>query len=404
MTESTANTLSEHEGRRAVFLVSVAHFFSHFYLLLLAPLFPVLADAYGVGYTELGFALAAFSLLSGFTQAPMGFIVDRYGPARILIAGVALEGLAFGLIGFFPVFGALLVLLGIAGIANSVYHPADYAILNEVVDEKRIGRAFSFHTFAGYVGEALAPVTILALAAWFDWRIGLALCGAAGVITAVALAMNHGLLAAAGPDRSGVEKASGPGVALLFTAPILLGLFFFVGISFINRGVTGFSVSALHVDQGISLAAAGSVLSAWLFASPVGVLFGGWVADRTTRHGLFAASCFVVMAVMIAAVALFKPPLLVIAALFVVGGFCSGAVSPSRDMIIRSVTPPGQTGKVFGFVSTGFNVGGVVAPPMYGFLLDQVSADSIFWVAAAACLATMSTVLYTGARAKSANS
>jgi len=400
MTDASANAVSANNGRRAVGLVCVAHFFSHFYLLLLAPLFPVMAQTYDVGYTELGFALSAFSLLSGFTQAPMGFLVDRFGPSKILIAGVALEGLAFGLIGFFPVFGMLLVLLGIAGVANSVYHPADYAILNEVVDDSRMGRAFSFHTFSGYVGEALAPVSILALAAWFDWRIALAVCGAAGVFTAVALAVNHSVLETAAPERSVDGKSSGPGLALLLTAPILLGMLFFVGISVINRGVTGFSVSALHVDHGVSLAAAGTVLSAWLFASPVGVLFGGWVADRTERHGLFAASCFVIMAIVIAAVAWFKPPLMVIAGLFVIGGFCSGAVSPSRDMIIRSVTPPGQTGKVFGFVSTGFNVGGIVAPPMYGYLLDQVSSDAIFWVAAAACLATMTTVLYTGNRAR----
>jgi len=386
-------------GSRAVALVSVAHFFSHFYLLLLAPLFPVLAEAYDVGYMELGFALSAFSVLSGFTQAPMGFAVDRYGPTRILIAGVAIEALAFGLIGVIPGYVSLIVLLGIGGIANSVYHPADYAILNEVVEDKRMGRAFSIHTFSGYVGEALAPITILGLAALFNWRVALMLAGAAGVATAVVLAYNAGSLAT--PKAAAAAKAARSdgksGMGVLLTLPVVLGLLFFAGISMINRGVTGFGVSSLHVGEGISLAAAGTVLSAWLFASPVGVLVGGWVADRTTRHGLFAGGCFLIMAAAIAAVVLLDPPLTGIAVLFVIGGFFSGAVSPSRDMLIRSVTPEGQFGKVFGFVSTGFNVGGIIAPPMYGYLLDQVSADSVFLVSAVFCLITMTTVIATGA-------
>jgi len=389
--------------RRAVALVSVAHFFSHFYLLLLAPLFPVMAAHYGVGYTALGFALSSFSLLSGFTQAPMGFLVDRYGARRILIAGVAVEGLAFGLIGFLPGFGMLIALLGIAGIANSVYHPADYAILNEVVDDDKMGRAFSIHTFAGYVGEAVAPVSIIAIAALFDWRIALALCGAAGVVTAIALAMNGDVLDVASAPAEASETGSNKGMKLLLAAPIVLGLLFFAGISFINRGITGFGVSVLHLDQEVSLVMAGSVLSAWLFASPVGVLVGGWVADRTARHGVFAASCFAIMSAVIAAIAFFDLPVILIAVLFAVGGFFSGAVSPSRDMLIRSVTPPGQTGKVFGFVSTGFNIGGVLAPPLYGMLLDQVSPDSVFWVASAACLLTMTTVLFTGASSSKHN-
>lgn len=396
MVETGAGPLAR-VGGPAVALVSVAHFFSHFYLLLLAPLFPVLAEAYGVGYTELGFALSAFSLLSGLTQAPMGFAVDRFGPRQILIVGLAVEAVAFGLIGIIPGYAALLVLLGIAGVANSVYHPADYAILNEVVHDSRMGRAFSIHTFAGYVGEALAPVTILALAALFDWRLGLALTGVAGVVTAAVLMLNGDVLDARDAQTTEKARSSARGLGVLMTLPIILGLLFFAGISMINRGVTGFGVSALHVGEGISLAAAATVLSAWLFASPVGVLFGGWVADSTRRHGLFAAGCFAVMSVVIAAVALFDLSVFAIGALFVVGGFCSGAVSPSRDMLIRSVTPPGQFGRVFGFVSTGFNVGGIIGPPLYGYLLDQVSAPAVFWVAAAFCLVTMSTVLVTGA-------
>ncbi|MFB3087663.1 MAG: MFS transporter, partial [Acidiferrobacterales bacterium] len=144
---------------KVIGLVSTGHFFSHFYMLLLPPLFPMLRDVYGVGFTELGLVIAAFSLTTGLTQVPVGFLVDRYGARGILIGGLMLESLAIGLVGLFPFYGALLALMVLAGLANAVYHPADYAILTASVHRARMGRAFSIHTFAGYLGAAVAPVT-----------------------------------------------------------------------------------------------------------------------------------------------------------------------------------------------------------------------------------------------------
>lgn len=396
---------------RAVAVVSTAHFTSHFYLLLLPPLFPLLRDAYGVGYTELGFAVSVFSIVTACTQAPVGFAVDRFGARRLLAAGLLLEGAAFVLIGLAPFYAALVALMAVAGLANSVYHPADYSLLNASVNPRRMGRAFSFHTSAGMLGNAVAPVTMVFLMAFMDWRAALTLCGGVGIAVGLLVACNGRVLregpgreddgagrAAAGAAGSAAGGAAGlSGIRLLMSAPILLGTLFFFGISVAGYGIHSFSVSALHILHEAPIAAATTVLTAYLFASPVGVLAGGWAADRIRRrHDAFAAACIVLVAVCIGAVAAFRPPLAVIAGFFVVAGFFSGMVAPSRDMLIRSMSPPGEIAKVFGFVSTGFNLGGIVAPVTFGFLLDRSDPGIVFWAVALASLATVFTVLTTG--------
>ena len=378
---------------RAVGLVCVAHFLSHFYLMLLPPLFPVLSESLGIGYTEIGLGLTAFSIVSGLTQAPMGFLVDHYGPRNILIVGVILESVAFGVIGYSPIYGIFLLLLGVAGIANSVYHPADYVILNNIVPGHRIGRAFSYHTSAGLLGEALAPATILLLASIIDWRIALVLCGSLGIVTGVGLiAGTKPVTARAAKDDTSSTKKN-YGIKLLFSTPILMGVLFFIGISVVSRGITGFSVSALHEGRNLSLGIAGTLLSAWLFASPLGVLFGGRIADKSKNHARNIALCFVLIGCCIVGIVSFSHQILLCALFFAFGGFFAGMVSPSRDMLIRSLTPEGQFGKVFGFVSTGFNIGGIVAPPIYGYILDNHSPDLVFWTATLASFLTIVTVI-----------
>ena len=401
--EAAAPATSRRDSARAVAIVSSAHFMSHFYMLLLPPLFPLLREVYGVGYTELGFAISVFSIVTACTQAPVGFAVDRFGARRILVAGLLLEAVAFALIGFIPVYGALVVLMAVAGLANSVYHPSDYSLLNASVNPRRMGRAFSFHTAAGMLGNAVAPVTMVYLMTLTDWRTALVVCAAGGGAVGLLVAFStQSLKDRADPgtlgDGSGAGATAGiTGLRLLLSAPILLGLLFFLGISVSTHGIQSFGVSALHAIHDAPLAEAATVLTAYLFANPVGVLAGGWVADRIERrHDLFAAMCFVVMAACIGAIAVFHLPLTVIGVLFAVTGFFSGMVSPSRDMLIRSMAPPGEIAKVFGFVSTGFNLGGIAAPVMFGFILDRSDPGFVFWVVALVCLASVLTVTSTG--------
>ena len=198
------------------------------------------------------------------------------------------------------------------------------------------------------------------------------LCAAGGAAVGLLVAANaHALKERAGSEASGhglraESAASGAtGVRLLLSAPIVLGLLFFFGISVAGYGIHSFSVSTLHLIHDAPIAAATTVLTAYLFASPVGVLAGGWVADRIERrHDAFAAACFVVTAVCVGAVAVFPLPLGAIGVLFAVTGLFSGMVSPSRDMLIRSMSPPGEIAKVFGFVSTGFNSSSTVSADM----------------------------------------
>jgi len=385
---------------RVVGLVSTAHFFSHFYMLLLPPLFPMLREVYGVGFTELGFAITAYSLTTGLTQAPVGFLVDRYGARAILVIGLAMKSLAFTLIGVFPAYGALIALMVVAGLGNAVFHPADYSILNASVEPERMGRAFSIHTFAGLLGNAVAPITMIFLISITDWRNALILCGLAGGVVAMVIMANSGVLVGARPSSGKQSGADGAalksGFRLLFSLPILTGVVFFVGISVTGHGINTFSVSTLTVMYEAPLTEVGFVLTAYLFAAPCGVLLGGWIADRVQRHDVVAAACFVVIAAAIFSVAALSMTLPTIAVLFAIAGLFAGVVSPSRDMMIRAVTPPGEMGKVFGFVSTGFNIGGIIAPLVFGYILDHAAPSYVFWTAGAVALATVCTVLYTG--------
>ena len=403
----TAGAADRRGSARAVAVVSSAHFTSHFYLLLLPPLFPLLRDAYGVGYTELGFAVSVFSIVTACTQAPVGFAVDRYGARRILAAGLLLEGAAFVAIGIAPYYGALVALMAVAGLANAVYHPADYSLLNASVNPRRMGRAFSFHTSAGMLGNAVAPVTMVFLIAFIDWRTAVALCGAVGISVGLLVIFSGRVLkdradraadGSPGPDGAGAAASGATGVRLLLSAPILLGTLFFFGMSVAGYGIQSFSVSVLHLLHDAPIAEATTVLTAYLFASPVGVLAGGWVADRIRRrHDAFAAACIVMVALCIGAVAALRPALPIVAGFFVVAGFFSGMVAPSRDMLIRSMTPPSEIAKVFGFVSTGFNLGGIVAPVSFGFILDRSDDPGIvFWTVALVSVLTVFTVLTTG--------
>lgn len=378
---------------KAIGLVCVAHFFSHFNMMMLPPLLPLLGESLQIGYTEIGLALSAYSLVSALTQTPLGFLVDRIGAPKILIAGIVVESLSFVLIGAFPLYGMLLMMLVFAGFGNAVYHPADYSILNQVVPDGKIGRAYSYHTAAGLFGEAVAPATVLALALTFGWRVALIVGGLLGVVVAVVLFANRSLFSVIDTTR---EPQTGEGnFSSLLTLPLILGLFFFVGISLTTRGVNGFGVSALHEGRGMDLPAAGILLTVWLIASPVGVLFGGQIADRHNNHATVIASCFCGLAVCLTLLATTQQAFPLALLIFATGGFLAGLVAPSRDMLIRSVTPPGQSGKVFGFVSTGFNLGGMLAPPIYGFILDSGNANGVFGMAAFASLLTIATVLST---------
>ena len=382
--------------RKVVGLVGMGHFASHFYFLVLPPLFPVLAEAFGVSYTQLGFALSVMAMTSAVVQTPVGFLVDRYGARPFLAAGLVLSGLSIVGVGIFATYEALLVLMVLFGVGDSVIHPSDYAILNKTVDPRRMGRAFSVHTFAGHLGFAAAPVTVIALSEWFGWREALLVCGAGGVALGAVMFLHRHLL-----GRSEESVSGGPGrsvsggIALLLSAPMLVGFVFYAAIAVTGAGMTGFGITALHLHFDLPLAEAGAAVSAYLFAAPVGVMLSGWMSDRTARHHSFVVVCFGVLAAAALAIAIATPRLAVVVGLFAIAGFFVGAVNPARDMLIRSMVTVTETGKAFGFVTIGLSAGGVVAPLLYGWILDHSDPIAIFWAIGAMALVTIAVVTAT---------
>jgi MFS family permease len=382
-THTAANAAGE---LQTLAVVSGAHLVSHLHIMVLPVLLPLLKDRMNVGFFELGLALTVFNVVSGLTQAPMGFLVDRIGARRALLAGLALGGLAFVSLGVFSFYAWLIVAALLAGLANCVYHPADYAMLSEGVSEGRAGRAFSIHTFAGFAGSAIAPPLLLGLAALGG--LGAALTGA-GIFAWIVAAVVFLTPAAPGARHApGAVAAAKVDAASVVTPTVLALTAFFTLLALAHSAMYTFSVVALIAGHGVSLGAANAALTAYLACAAAGVLVGGQLADQTRRHGDVAAAGFALAALIALAIALLSLPVLVLVVAMGLVGFLSGIIQPSRDMLVRKAAPPGSAGRVFGIVSTGFNIGGIVGPLLFGWLMDNGAPRAIFGVAVAFMVAT----------------
>lgn len=382
MTLATATT--RRDGS-VIGLVGLGHFLSHFYIFLLPPLFPVLKDAFGVSYVELGLLMTVFNVVSGITQAPMGFAIDRFGAGRLLIAGVVIEAAAYLGMGLLGSYAAMLVLLAAAGLANAVYHPADYAILSATVRPDRIGRAFSLHTFAGFLGNALTPVAVVLVAGLFGWRAALILSGVVGLASALLMLANRGLLEIRPepvPRKPGQPAGRGS-MALLFSFPILMCFCFFVALAMSQSGLSSFGPTAFVQMYGVSVETAGLLFTVFASGNAAGILAGGWIADRTQRHEQVAILGFLATAAIMLLIAFVTLPVAVLAPLLALAGVLFGLIMPSRDMLVRAAAPPDAMGRVFGFVSTGLNVGAAITPIAIGWVMDQGRPEWLFLVAAA---------------------
>ena len=377
-------------------LVGAGHAVSHLYLLALPPLFPLLREDLGASYAALGLLVTAFNVATGAAQIPAGFLVDRFGARRLLLLGLGVMGAAMTALGFAPSYWMMLVLVGLAGFGNSVFHPADYAILTASVDRGWLGRAFGIHTFAGNVGFVLAPATMIGLTALLGWRGALSAAGLVAFVVLGAMLLWGELLrdetrSADGGRRK--DARSSVGTRLLLSWPVLLLFLFYVLAAMFTSGVHSFSVTALNGLWGTDLALANVILSAFLTASALGILLGGLIADHTHRYALLTVAVFGAAAALMVAVGLVPLPAIVIGLLFVAIGLLQGSARTSRDMLVRRVTPPGATGRVFAFVMTGLNVGAAITPVLFGLLLDLGEPRLVFLLLALFLIAAAGVVL-----------
>ena len=377
---------------RVVGVVSAAHFVSHYYIIILAPLLPFVRADYGVSYTEIGLALAAFNIVSAALQTPAGFLVDWLGARILLTCGLVIGATAFIVAGAIHSFWLLVAMFALAGVGNTVYHPADYAMLSHHVPAKQIGQAFSVHTFAGMLGSAVAPPSLLLMQSLWGWRGAFVGAGVFGFVVAALLmaVRDNGDVKPIAPAR---DKDAPVGWRLLLAPAILLNLVFFVLLALISGGTSNFSVVAFGALYGTPVTTANAALTGNLMLSAVGVLIGGLLVGRTTRHGLVAALGLAGMAAFILLTAQVDLGAVALIAAMSAAGLCTGIIMPSRDMIVREVTPPGSFGKVFGFVTTGFNIGGIISPLIFGAIMDHGSPRLVFLAVAAFSLIAILTVV-----------
>ncbi len=384
---------------RVLGFIGSAHFMSHVFNLALPPLFPLLVKDTGLSYTELGFVMTAYALAGALFTTPMGFLVDRWGGRTVLTLGLALQSGAILAVGFVSSFWAMTVLFVLAGVAYSVYHPSDYAILSASIPRDRLGRAFSFHAFTGNTGSAATPPVMVAIAAFWDWRVAMIAVGAFGLCLAAAIALQGDSLSdqAETPRRKKAEDDSGEkrgwkqDLLVLTYPPILLCFLFYVISSIGFGGFRAFSVSGIVELYGAPLAAASGALTGFLVGSSAGILAGGWVADRYGAKMITAAAGFLGAAALIAFTGAVSMPMVLIVAVLSFAGFMRGMVQSTRDLFVLSVTPPGGAGKVFGFVYNGSLFGAAIMPLVFGLALDNGNPQGVFYLTAGFMVAALCT-------------
>jgi len=406
LTDATP-TVARTNDARIIPLVCAAHFVSHFYILVLPPLFPFIRDFYNVSYTQLGLALTAFNITTALCQTPAGFLVDRIGARSVLVSGLVLGAACLAIVGLFPSFWLLVAMFALLGVANGVYHPADYAILSQLVSNERASQAFSLHIFAGFLGTAVTPATMLILQQSFGWQGAFLAASVMGLVVAIPFLLQPAALFEAPPKpvrpASEAPKDDKAGWSLLLSGPILLNLLFFVMITFSTTGVQNYSVVALNEAYGTPIGIANTALTANLMLSAFGVLAGGLLAARIGRPEWIAAGSFLGIALTGAVIGIADFGIVVLMIAMSLNGFVNGLMQPSRDMIVRAVTPDGQFGKVFGFVTTGFNIGGIIAPLLFGYVMDAGHPRWVFFLVCGLSLLAILTLVPNFLRSRAAD-
>ncbi len=389
---STVPAATLHHDARIIGVVGVAHLLSHFFQLALPPLFPLLRAEFDTSYAVLGALVGVFYVASGIAQFAAGFVVDRVGARPVLLTGIAL--LAFGslLAGAVPDVHWLFPVAALMGVGNGVFHPADFAILNANVAPRRLGYAYSMHGIGGNLGYALAPLASFALGAALGWREALWVMGGSGGV-ALALVFSQRAVLSSRQTEAGAHHTLRGSLALFREPSILLCFVFFCVLTIATVGLQTFLPTALNAAFGLPIAIATSAVTTYLLGGTAGIVAGGFLAARFARHDLVAGAGLGLAAVVVAAIAATAPPPGVLLPLLALVGFAVGGTGPSRDLIVRRATPAGASGRVYGFVYSGLDLGATVGPVVIGFMLDRGAARGVFLLIAALLVLAIGTVV-----------
>lgn len=388
-------------------LVGLAHGTSHFYHLIVAPLFPWLKVEFGLSYSELGLLMTVFFVISGVGQALSGFVVDRVGAHRVLYFGVATLGISALVLSQAQSYAMLIGGVLIAGLGNSIFHPADYTLLNKRVSPPRLGHAFSVHGITGNIGWAAAPIFLAGIATLWNWRAALVCAAMIPAVVLVLLYMHRELLRVplpavqAGSNKQGAVQAGADAHVLSFMRlpAVWMCFAFFMITALALGGIQSFSAPSLRSIYGISLAAATAGFTAYMLGAAGGMVWGGFIAAKASRHERTIAIAFAISGTLALVVASGVLPGMFAVALMGAVGFGAGVAGPSRDLLIRAAAPANATGRVYGVVYSGLDTGLALAPLLFGALMDANHPKWVFiGIGVFQCLAIV-TALGVGERA-----
>jgi FSR family fosmidomycin resistance protein-like MFS transporter len=374
---------------RVISLLSLAHGSSHFFHLILPPLFPWLKTEFALSYAELGLLMSVFFVVSCIVQAASGFLVDRIGARPILFAGVGLLALSAIVLSQSNGYGMLVFGAVIAGCGNGVFHPVDYTLINHKVSAPRLPYAYSAHGVTGYLGWAAAPVFMAGIAALSDWRIALLCAAVLEALILLVLWFNRGDLIDDAKHRrasaiKAVEEANpdrapqGAFAFLKLTSVWLCWLFFFFSM-IAMAGIQSFAPSALNQLYGIPVTAGNFSITLLALGSAAGMILGGFMAAKLKMPDRIVGACLFACAIIGFLIGAEWVTAALVPGLFFMIGCSLGIAAPSRDMMIRSSTPQGVSGSVYGIVYSGIDLGAAVGPLLFGILLDAGKPNSLFF-------------------------
>ena len=392
--------MSLRRDAEVISLISVAHGTSHFYHLILAPLFPWLKVEFNLSYTELGLLMTVFFIVSTVMQALAGFWVDRSGPLRVLFFGVATLAVSAVLLSQAQGYWTLLLGASLAGLGNGVFHPADYTLINRRVSSNRIAYAYSMHGVSGALGWAASPALLVSITTLADWRTALCVAAALAGLILLILIWRRDTLRGTQEQRIEEAEIKKQNTRLSFSFLKLPAVWFCWAFFFLNAmalsGVQSFVPTAMQLLYELPLALTTTAYSTYMLASALGMVIGGYVVTRYQRPDRIIGYGFATGGAISILIGSLLIPSAMILTLFTLMGFCVGIAGPSRDLMIRAATPKEASGRVFGIVYSGLDSGLALGPWLFGLLMDWQLTSTLFFVIAAFLLASLLTAYQVG--------